>query len=123
MGDKLYASAKKAPDYVLHRHLEETTDTLPETVKTHGINMMDWPVAHVQVVPSSGANPVVSILFWSEKAAKYVVQHASLNYAAKGNGVAWETTVPVAGRRMFVAVTGGVGAGEECRVYVAGDRS
>lgn len=123
MSDRLYGAADKAPRYLQHRHLVGVVDTLPETNEKHGISCEDYEYAHIQVVPSGGANPVVKVLFWSEGAAAFVPDHAGIDFTAFGVDTSWEASVSVRSRKMFVAVTSGVSGVQVCRVFVAGYRN
>ncbi|KXH75412.1 MAG: hypothetical protein AM326_03410 [Candidatus Thorarchaeota archaeon SMTZ-45] len=120
MSEELVGSLSHTPVYAYHRYLSGSSDTLPETVKRHGLNTEGFKFAHVQVVPSDGANPNVKVLFWSDKAAKFVEKHSSLSFAGKGVDVAFEFDVECNGRTMFVSIPSGVTAGQKCRVYAAG---
>jgi len=123
MADKLYGSPQMAPEYVLHRHLEGAADGASEIIMQHGINMAGFEWANIQVVPSAMASPVVQVLFWSEEAAKYIVDHTEIEFLAKGDGVAWEASIDARGRKIFVKVVSGVPAGQECKIFVAGYRN
>lgn len=120
MSEELKRSPSHAPNYVKHRYLKGGVDTPPESAQQHGINMQGYEYAHIQVVPSSGANPDIKVQFWSPKADQFVSEHSGSNFAGKGNGVAYEVTVPCHGREMFVLISGGIAGVEECWVYVSG---
>lgn len=125
MSDRTYQNPERAPEYALHRHfagLLAGGDTGDIDNPDRGILMQDYDDAAVQVVPSAGANPAISVLFWGEGAGKFIAEHTALEFAAKGAGVAWETRVAAKGRRMFVYISSGVGVGEECHIYVSGFR-
>jgi hypothetical protein len=118
MSDETTRSPVLAPEYALHR-VETAADSLPQTSRAAGINMRSYTHAHVQVVPSGGANPLVKIMFWSPEAGKFIDLHTALTFTAGGLNTAWETTVECRGREMFVAVTGGVTSGQ-VKIFVAG---
>jgi hypothetical protein len=120
MAVKTYPSPQRAPDYVLHRYVFGANDSLPHTVKEDGILMQDYEDANIIVVPHEDAAPAVSVLFWSEAKGAFVPEHTPVNFAAKADGVAWAARVKALGRRMFVAVTAGMAAGEECQIFVSG---
>lgn len=105
------------PDYNLHRDASGN-DTLPIGDRGKGMHMHGYSHAHVQVIPTGGDNPVVSVLFWSETAGEFIVQHTALDFGAKGANVSWEATIEARGRVMFVALTAGVAAGT--KVFVSG---
>ena len=96
---------KQAPEYALHRSGVAAVDTLPEANRAHGINMAAHTVAHIQVVPSGGANPNVAILWWSEAASKFVQEQVSIAKTGVGVNIPYEFDVDARGRIMFVAVT------------------
>lgn len=120
MSEELTGSLSHTPYYAYHRYLSGASDSLPETVKKHGLNTEGFKFAHVQVVPSDGANPNVKVLFWSEKASQYIEKHSSLSFAGKGVDTPYEFDVECNGRPMFVAVTSGVTTGQKCRIFVSG---
>lgn len=99
------SSPKLAPEYALHRSEVVAVDTLPETVRSHGINMASHTFAHIQVVPSGGANPNVVILWWSEAAGRFIQEHTPITRAGVGVDIPYEFTVDSRGRIMFVAIT------------------
>lgn len=118
MADETKGSPQRAPDFALHR-IVTANDSLPVDEKKNGMLMQDYQHAVVQVVPSGGDNPVVSVLFWSEEADEFVPEHTALDYAAKGANTPWQIEVACYGRSMLVAVTAGSGAGET-KIYVSG---
>lgn len=121
MSEETKRSPSHAPDYALHRYVAEANDTLPETAKQHGMNMHGFQHANIQVVPDTGTpDPSIKVLFWSDKADKFVETHMGLSFSGKGAGTPYETTVECNGRVMFVAVVAGMSAGKVCRVYVSG---
>jgi hypothetical protein len=95
------------------------TPTLPaEDVYAH--NLAGYDLAHVQVIPTGGANPSIEVMFWSEAASMFVSAAPKLTTAGQGVDTPYEVTVPVAGRRMLVSITA-IGAGS-CDIYVAAFR-
>lgn len=108
-----------APDYVLYREVTNAADTLPETEKGHGINLGHHRFAHVQVVPSAGATGNVAVLWWSERAGKFVQEHTALAKTGVGANTPYEFTVEAQGRIMFVAVTGGIAATQKVEILVS----
>ena len=96
---------KLAPEYALHRSERDAVDALPETVRPHGINMSSYTNAHIQVVPSGGANPDVAVLWWSEAAGEFVQEHTPITRAGVGVDTPYEFDVDSRGRIMFVAIT------------------
>lgn len=111
---------KQAPEYACHRIVKETGDTLPETIKEHGINMAQHEIGLIQVVPAGGANPNVAVLWWSDEAGAFVQEHTPITKAGVGVNTPYEFHVTAYGRILFVAVTGGVAAGQSVRVMVSG---
>ena len=94
-----------APEYALHRSARTAADSLPETLRPHGINMSSYTNAHIQVVPSGGANPDVAVLWWSEAAGEFVQEHTPITRAGVGVDTPYEFDVDARGRIMFVAIT------------------
>jgi hypothetical protein len=98
-------SPTQSPGYSLHRKAITATDTLPVTNREIGINMKGYLRAHVQVVPSGGANPTVQVLWWSASASKFVQEHTPITRAGVGADTPYEFTVDCRGRMMLVAIT------------------
>lgn len=109
---------KLAPDYALHRSEVAAADTLPEAIRAHGINMASYSHAHIQVVPSGGANPSVGVQWWSEAAGEFVQEQAPIAKAGVGVDTPYEFTVECRGRIMLVPITA-IAAGA-VDVHVAG---
>jgi hypothetical protein len=95
-----------------------------ETDPKRGINMGGYRVANVQVVPVGAGkavtDPAVEVLFWSEAVGEFIPEHVTIAKAGIGDGKSYEFEVECNGRIMFVAITGGLIAGEEAEVHVAG---
>ncbi len=109
-----------APDYAIHRVVEDANDTGDITDGKRGMNMRSYSHAHVQVVPTGGANPAVKILFFSPAAGKFINPHAAIAFTGKGADVPYEFTFEPRGRKFFVFVTSGVSASDTVRIDVAG---
>ena len=116
----MVATPSLAPTYVEHRFMDGANDTLPIITIASGIDMSGYRRCNIQVVPDATANPTVRVQFWSVKEGAFIDDHSALAFAAKGAGVAYDLTIDCNGRRMLVAVTAGVGGGEEAWVYVSG---
>ncbi len=112
------ANPRLAPEYALHRQKVTAPDALPETKHTRGINMTSHTQAHIQVVPTGGANPTVAVLWWSTAAGKFVQEHVPISRAGVGADTPFEFTIESHGRIMFVAVTAIVAG--ETDVFVSG---
>jgi hypothetical protein len=110
-------SPQRAPTYVKYRAVA-AVETGPFATEKHGINMSGWDKAHIQVVPASGADPTVEVLWWSEGADQFVKEHVALEKAGIGANTPFEFTVDCLGRVMFVAVT--TMASGNADIYVAG---
>lgn len=96
----------QAPFYARHRSGIDALDgTITE--RARGINMAQHAQAHVQVLPSSSANPTVEVLWWSEEASRFISENPVLTKAGAGADAPYEFTVDARGRIMFVAVTAG----------------
>jgi len=112
-------SITAAPDYGQHRKEVAVADSGSIDNKKRGINCGSYRVANIQVVPITAAgNPDVEVLFWSEKAGKFIRAHTALTKTGVGAGVPYEFTVECNGRIMFVFVTGTLTGGVD--VYVSG---
>lgn len=121
MADETKGNPTLAPDYALHRVVKDAADTLPETDRKRGINMASHRRAHVQVIPTGGANPNARVLWWSEAAGKFIDEHTPITKAGTGVDTPYEFTVECRGRIMFVALDGGtIGAGDVIKVMVSG---
>jgi len=120
MSEETKRSPSHAPDYALHRYLNGASDTPPETAIQHGINMLGYEKANIQVVPDAAADPSIKVQFWSVKSDKFIDDHSAVSFAGKGAGKPYEVTVDCNGRVMFVLVPTGVTTGQECWVYVSG---
>jgi len=109
---------EKAPDYSIHREAVAAPDVIANVVRAHGINMSGYDEAHIQVVPSGGANPNVAVYWWSENAGVFVQEHTAIAKSGVGVNTPYEFTVKSKGRIMFVAVAT-IAAGV-CDVLVSG---
>lgn len=107
-----------APNYTKHRTKVTAADSAALTDVKSCINMDGFADAHVQVIPSGGANPTVEVLWWSDAASKFIKEQVALTKAGIGADTPYEFTVSAKGRKMLVAVTT-IAAGQ-CDVYVAG---
>lgn len=109
--------AKRAPNYSEHRKDVDTADTVFNDVDM-GIKMTDYKKAHIQVVPSGGANPTVKVKWWSEAAQLFIDEHTAISKAGVGVNTPYEFTVDCEGRIMLVDIDA-IAAGT-ASVYVAG---
>lgn len=109
---------KKAPDYAQHRSDVAAPDVIANVPRTQGINTTGYQHAHIQVVPSGGANPTVVVYWWSESAEVFVADHTDITKAGVGADTPFEFTVECRGRIMLVAIS--VIAAGVCDVYVSG---
>jgi hypothetical protein len=110
----------QSPEYSCHRIVKNAADSLPETNTARGINMRAALRALIQVVPSGGANPTITVQWWSEEAGKFVQEHTAITKAGVGINTPYEFALDCNGRIMFVAVTSGIAAAQEVRIMVAG---
>ena len=106
-----------APTYELHREAVDAADTTI-TDSRRGVNCGGYSRLHVQIVPDGTANPTVEVLFWSDGAGAFIPAHTPLVFAGVGADKAYEFSIDVEGRRIFVAVTT-IAAGS-VDIYVAG---
>lgn len=116
---------KQQQAFALHRSGIASVDTLPITKaaqpKTTGINMAGYEEAIIEVLPAVGADPIVTIYWWSDAFDGWVRDHTLTTFAAVGAGVEWQAVVACKHRRMFVALTGTLTGGVDVRV--AGHRN
>ena len=113
-------SPASAPEYAKHREGPITAvDTLPEANIAHGMNMRGFLRANIQVNPSGGANPSVSVLFWNQELGQFVQANPALTFAGVGADTPFEIGVDVNSRIIFVAVTT-LAAGQVDSIFVAG---
>lgn len=111
--------------WALHRETVEAADAAPPTdVKAHGMNMLGYEEAVIEVIPlGATANAALSVYWWSEAASAWIQDQTLLTFAAVGANIPWTAIIPARGRRMFVAVTAGVSASNGVDIRVAGHRS
>lgn len=117
MADETTRSPAHAPHYALHRSAT-AADPATVTEEKLGMNMASNDRAHVQVVPSGGANPSVEVQFWSAGAGAFISEHTPITFTGKGANVPFEFTVECRERIMLVKLT--VLATGKAMVYVAG---
>lgn len=100
-------SARKAPEYAIHREDISAVEAVANFVKGDAINMANYKYAHIQVLPTptSDANPTVTVYWWSEALSKFVQENPTLTRAGVGANIPYEFTVECKGRRMLVLVT------------------
>lgn len=110
-----------APRYARHRTGVTAADAAIIEDRKVGINMTEYTHAHIQVIPSGGANPTVEVLWWSEVAERFIEDHTLVSKGAKGVNVPFEFTVESLGRIMFVRFD--VIAAGTCEVMVSGFHS
>jgi hypothetical protein len=119
-------TALLAPDYGHHRNNVSSvdpaalTDAFYSNVKA-GINMRGYEYAHIQVVPTGGANPSVEVLVWSPGADRFIAIVTPVTQAGVGVDTPYEFTFSALGRHILVRVTS-LAAGT-CDVYVSGASS
>lgn len=111
-----------APDYVRHRLVKGAVDTGTITDQRRGMNSESHAQAHVQVLPSNGADPDVKILFFSPAKGEFIDPHPdqAITFTGVGADVPYEFTFEPRGRIFFVFVTGTVTGDDEVDVQVAG---
>ena len=113
---------KLAPEYAEHRTVKGAIDTGTITDKRKGMNMASHSHAHVQVIPINGANPTVTILFYSDVLDRFISPHPDqeVSFAGQGADVPYEFTFEPRGRIFFAFVTGTVTGDDEVGIHVAG---
>lgn len=98
-------SVTVAPGMILYRAGIAAVDTLPEANQKLGVNFGHYETAHVNVIPSGGADPDVEVLYWSDAAGAFIREHVALTKAGVGADTPFSFTFPVGGRIAFIAVT------------------
>ncbi|KKN79951.1 hypothetical protein LCGC14_0334590 [marine sediment metagenome] len=113
---------KLAPVYARHRVVEGAIDTGTITEERRAMNMASHSHAHVQVIPTNGANPDVKVLFWSEAANRFIDPHPDqeISFGGAGPDVPYEFTFEPRGRKIFIFVTGTVTGDDVVEIQVAG---
>jgi hypothetical protein len=94
-----------APDYIMYREGVDANDVIANVPKSHGLNAAMYKYAHIQVVPSGGANPTMNLYWWSEHANKWIQDDTPYTVAPKGANIAYEVTINSQGRRFFIGLT------------------
>lgn len=110
-----------SPEFTLYRTASDADDSLPMTDSKQGLSTADYEDVILEVVPS-GVDPDIEILFWSEAAGKFVKENTAITYSGIGSDTPYQVRVKTLGRRIFVAVSGGLGAGDTVAIYAAGWR-
>lgn len=113
-------SIKHAPEYVAHREGLTAPDAAPpQTNKTLGMATDGYLAAHIQVLPSGGANPSVQVQVWSEALGQFITP-VDTDFAQTGAGAdtPYEFTIFCRSRRIWVRATA-LAAGS-VDIYVAG---
>lgn len=102
------SSPASAPEYALHRENVGVADVMSSKVKKHGCNAQMYNYAHIQVVPSGGANPDVAVWWWSDAAnsgnGAFVQEHTPIAKTGVGADTPYEFTIEPKGRIFFVQV-------------------
>lgn len=99
------ACVQMAPKYQLYRKAITANDTLPVTDIKAGVNFGEYEKAHIQVLPSGGANPTLAVLWWSEAAGRFVAENPALTKAGAGVDTPYEFTIDARGRIGYIAMT------------------
>lgn len=113
-----------APNFNTHRTGVTATDTIANVTARQGMNMEGYEHAHIQVIPSGGANPTVQVYYWAPgvgSSGAWIREHTAATFAGVGADTPFGFTVQPRGRKMFVAVT--TLAGGSVRIDVAGFRT
>ena len=108
-----------SPNYNFHRVAANAADVLPHSTRAHGMNMSSRRYALIQVVPSLGSNPDVKVQWWSDVVGEFIDSNPAETRSGVALSTPYEFVVECHGRVMFVAVTGGVAAGQHVDIYVS----
>lgn len=109
-------SAQRAPIFTEHRTVSGAVDSGAITTRGWGMVMAEFKTAIIRVVQGAGADLTVEARFWSEEADAFISETPALQQAGPGAGIAFDYTVEVNGRILFVYVTGTIGAGAVIQV-------
>lgn len=122
MADTPTQSPILAPEYNLHRIVKDANDAGTIDDGRRGMNMQSYSHAHVQILPSGGANPDVKILFFSPELGEFIAPHPDqeIAFAGAGPDVPYDFSFEPRGRKFFVFVTSGVSAADVVKIFVAG---
>ena len=96
-------SITSAPDYSLYREGINVNDVISEKGKAHGCNAYMYAKSCIQVIPSGGANPTVTVYYWNERNGVFVSSGAPIS--GKGANIPYEFVEEVNGRIFFVGVS------------------
>jgi len=111
-------------DFVLYKKVTEAPEAGPFITKEHGVNSHAHEYAVVDVAPAAGGNPNVEVLFWSDRAnggnGAFVAENPQLTKTGLGADTPYQFSFPSLGRLFFVAVTGGLAAGQSAEISVSG---
>lgn len=113
-------STTAAPDHRKYRTVVNATDSGPFNDKKQGLNAGHYRRLNVNVIPTSGANPTVEVMFWSDEASAFVSENPALTKAGAGVNTAYAFTVEANGRMVFIAVTAGLAAAQQVVIETSG---
>lgn len=104
-------SIHRSPEFALYKKTTTAADSGPYTEKKHGVATDNWLETIVDVSSTAPSNPVLTFMFWSEKAGKFVEDVDIGPTLPQGPAAAFQKRIPTAGRIMFIAVTGAIDGG------------
>lgn len=98
-------SLTRTPQMTPYREGIAATDTLPEAKQTAGVNCGGYRKLIVNVIPTGGANPTITMLVWSDKAAAFVATLPASTFAGPGADTPFSFVFDAEGRVCYPAVT------------------
>jgi hypothetical protein len=95
----------KSPGYTKYRTVS-ANDSSPVTEMGKGINTEGYEKCNIQVIPDTGEDPTVAILWWSQEKGQFIQEHTAISKAGVGAGTSFEFTIECNGRIFFPFVSG-----------------
>lgn len=116
------SQATPSPKFARHRAVS-ALDSLPEGRRTAGMNMVGYNVALILVVPKAGTpDPMIEVLSWDPVALRFAPFAPRLIRSGVGSGASYVFACNVAEATIWVSVIGGLKAGDEVEILIAGSR-
>jgi len=99
-------SLNRAPQMTLWKEGLAAAETLPlSRPQTAGINCGNYNKILVNVIPTGGANPTVTMLVWSDKANAFIQLIPASTFAGPGADTPFSFVFEAQGRILYPAVT------------------
>jgi hypothetical protein len=99
------SSPNTAPSYALYREGVAAADSdMTVFTKKNGCNASTYRNAHIQIIPSDGADPSVAVWWWSDQADRFIQEQTPIAKAGVGANTSYEFSIEPMGRIFFVQV-------------------